>query len=210
MTQPDPMNPLPGTPLGSAPDDPPLLSVPMAVAFYGALLLVAAVWAALTEPGLALLTRAPAERALPWWLAGPGTGLALVAVTALLEPRSPSLRRLAAELAVLVAPVTWPRVLALALLSGICEEALFRGPVQHAFGYAVASVLFALLHGGLSVRYLPWSTFALLAGLCFGLLAGAYESVWPAAVAHVVVNAVNLRRLGRLPDPDPGEQDAGA
>jgi len=175
----------------------PHLRLALAAAFYGALLVAAAGWAVLTEPGLALLTGQPVARAVPWWAAGLGAGLALVLLTSLAESCTPAVRELAQELAVLVAPATWPRVLVLAVLSGVCEEALFRGPVQHVFGFVLASVGFALLHGGLSPHYRVWSAFALLAGLTFGALAVAYASPWPAALAHVVVNAINLRRLGR-------------
>ena len=176
---------------------PPRLSLSVAAAFYAGTLALAVGWAWLTEPGLALLTAPPAALPLPWWAAGLATGLALVGISALAERSLPAMRELAAELALLVGTSDVPRALILALLSGVAEEALFRGPVQHALGYVIASVGFALLHGGVSARYLPWSTFALLAGLSFGLLAEAYHSVWPAALAHVVVNAINLHRLGR-------------
>ncbi|MSP93137.1 MAG: CPBP family intramembrane metalloprotease [Myxococcales bacterium] len=176
---------------------PPRLSLAVAAAFYGATLAVAIGWAWLTEPGVALLSARPVALPLPWWAAGLATGLLLVGISAAAEARLPAMRALADELASLVGRSDFPRALVLALLSGVAEEALFRGPVQHALGYVIASVGFALLHGGVSARYLPWSTFALLAGLSFGLLAEAYHSVAPAALAHVVVNAINLHRLGR-------------
>jgi membrane protease YdiL (CAAX protease family) len=184
---------------------PPRLTLRIAALFYGVLFAIAVAWAGLTRPGVHLLFAMPAERALPWWLAGLLTSLALIGLTAILESRSASLRRVGAELAEIVAPITWTRAVALALLSGVAEEALFRGPLQFGMvaalglpmGYALTSLGFALLHGGVKPRYLPWSTFALLAGLTFGGLALAYGSPWPAALAHVVVNAVNLRRLAR-------------
>lgn len=189
---PTPTEPLPVLP---QPEPPRGLPLPLAFAFYGVLLLLAVGWTALTAPGVQLLTRTPLLREVPWWASGIGVGVALVTLTAVIESRSVAMRRVAAELAVLVLPITWPRVIAMALLSGVCEEALFRGAMQHTLGYALTSLAFALLHGGVKVRYLPWSGFALLAALVFGLLAAEYQSPWPAAVAHVVVNAVNLRRL---------------
>lgn len=204
-TDPQPAVQLPAPPRG--------LPMPLAFAFYGVLLLLAVGWAALTEPGLQLLTRTPVSRQVPWWAAGLGVGLALVTLTAVIEARSVAMRRVAAELAVLVLPVTWPRVIAMALLSGVCEEALFRGAMQHTLGYALTSLAFALLHGGVKVRYLPWSGFALLAALVFGLLAVEYQSPWPPALAHVVVNAVNLRRLLHYAPTAPGQDpylNAGA
>ena len=176
----------------------PQLSTPMAVSFYLGMLFVAMLWSALTEPGLELLLRAPGVRIIPWWGAGLGVGVALVLATIIAEPVFPAMRRLAEELSPVVAPFDPGRILTLAVCSGLAEEALFRGPCQHVLGYVVTSVLFALLHGGFSRRYIAWSTFALVAGLSFGLLVQAYGSVWPAVLAHIVVNAINLRRLGRM------------
>ena len=133
---------------------------------------------------------------LPWWLAGLLVGAGLVAVSWLAERLWPAMARLSAELAASVGPVGVGQAVVWALASGLAEEALFRGAVQHALGYVAASLIFALLHGGVSRRLIAWSTFALLAGLCFGLLVEAYGCLWPAVLAHVVVNAINLRRLG--------------
>ncbi|MFZ4578029.1 MAG: type II CAAX prenyl endopeptidase Rce1 family protein [Myxococcota bacterium] len=177
----------------------PRLGLGMAALFYLVTLLLAVGWAALTTPGIDLVVAAPCDLAVPWWAAGLGTGLVLVAGTWLAERWSVTLRRLEDELGAMVAPATWWRVGVLALLSGVCEEALFRGPVQHSVGVVFASVGFALLHGGLSRRYLAWSTFALVAGMAFGGLAETYQSIAPSALAHVVVNGVNLRRLARYP-----------
>lgn len=193
----------------SAPDPhpaEPALGLGPAALFYAAILAVAVIASLWTQPGLALLTAQPRPLALPWWLAGAGAGLGIVIATALVQRRSQALQRLADELAEMVAPVTWPRVAVLALLSGICEESLFRGPLQHAIGLLPAALAFALLHGGLARRYLAWSAFALVAGLAFGLLADAYASILPAALAHIVVNAINLRRLGRAAGQGGGEQ----
>lgn len=178
------------------------LTIPAMLSFYLGTLLVAVVWAGFTEPGLQLLVAPPADRALPWWVAGIGVGLLLVGVSVAAEPFVPSLRRLGAEIAAILQPITPARVAVIALSSGIAEEALFRGPVQHSIGYILASLAFGLLHGGVSPRYIAWSTFALLAGLSFGLLAAQYASVWPAALAHVVVNGINVARLSSVASDD--------
>lgn len=182
--------------------DPPHSNVPrlrlgQAAVFYAAVLVAALAWSALTSAGLGPILAIPRDNQLPWWLAALGMALALIVATAVAERHSLALRRLSAELGALVAPVTPPRVVVLALLSGLCEEALFRGPVQQTLGLVPAALVFALLHGGTTRRYLAWSLFALVAGLCFGVLADIYASVAPAALAHIVVNGINLRRLGR-------------
>jgi membrane protease YdiL (CAAX protease family) len=82
-------------------------------------------------------------------------------------------------------------------LSGLAEEALFRGPVQYVAGLWLTSLGFGLLHGGSRRELWPWTLFAMVAGLAFGELTRRYGSPWPATLAHVLVNAVNLRRLGR-------------
>jgi membrane protease YdiL (CAAX protease family) len=181
------------------PDRPePALTTPMVLSFYAGMLFVALVLLAFTEPGPMLLLRHPAALPVPWWAAGVGVGVALVLGSALAERLWPPMRRLAALLSETLGPVGSLQAGLWALASGVAEEALFRGFAQHAVGYVAASLVFALLHGGISRKMIAWSTFALVAGLSFGLLAEAYASIWPAAVAHVVVNAVNLRRLGRL------------
>ncbi len=169
----------------------------MAAAFYGVMWSLALVWASLTTPGAPLLWRMPTQDAVtvPWWAAGVGLGLILTLATWVAEPLWPALRRLTRELAGLIGRRPWWDTLALAGLSSVAEEALFRGPMQHALGYVVTSVLFALVHGGPTRRTYAWGTFALVAGLSFGLLAEAYGSIWPGVVAHFVVNAINLRRL---------------
>lgn len=175
----------------------------MVFSFYAAMLLVALVMLAFTDVGPAALLRVPTSLAMPWWAAGGAVGGALIVVSALAERAWPPMRQLVATLSQALGPISGPQALVWALASGVAEEALFRGFLQHVAGYVVASVVFALLHGGLSRRMIAWSTFALLAGLSFGLLAQAYASIWPAALAHVVVNAVNLRRLGRLASEEP-------
>lgn len=176
----------------------PALTTPMVLSFYAAMLLIALLLLAATDPGPELLLAAPRPLAVPWWGGGALVGVGLIVVSLLAERVWPAMKRLAGTLSATLGPITTVQAVLWALASGVAEEALFRGWAQYALGYVVASLVFALLHGGVSRKMIAWSTFALLAGLCFGLLAEAYGSVWPAALAHVVVNAVNLRRLGRL------------
>lgn len=169
----------------------------MVVVFYGATMAVALAWSAFTDGGAPRLWRAPvAIDSQPWWLAGLLAGTALLALSWLAEAVWPAMRNLTAELAAALGPIGTGRAVAWALASGLAEEALFRGPVQDLVGWPIAALLFAAMHGGTSRRLIAWSTFALCAGALFGLLADRYNSLWPAVLAHVLVNGVNLRRLG--------------
>lgn len=84
--------------------------------------------------------------------------------------------------------------MAVALISGITEEALFRCVIQDLFGLIPAALLFALLHAFPDRRLWFWPLMALAAGLLFGLLQQHFG--YPAAAAaHVALNAVSLTRL---------------
>ncbi len=175
----------------------PALTLPTAIAFHTALLGAAIAWQSLREGGAAALIQVPRGAALPWWAAAVLAAWLLVLGPALLEDRVPALRALGEELYEAMAPITTVRIAVLAGLSGICEEALFRGPLQSTVGWPVTALLFALAHGGFSRRHLTWTVFALVAGVLFGLMVEYYQSLSPAIVAHVTVNAINMRRLER-------------
>ena len=81
------------------------------------------------------------------------------------------------------------------------EELFFRGALQPSVGLLVASLLFGLAHLLPSWPLVLWSLFAALAGLLFGLLYEATGSLVAPVVAHVLVNALNLRWLVRRYGP---------
>lgn len=175
----------------------PALTLPMVIAFHVAMFGAAVAWQSQRSEGLAALWRAPRELAVPWWAAAIGVSWILVLGPALIEERSAALREVAAELYAAVAPVTPLRIAVFAGLSGLCEEILFRGPVQATLTWPVAALLFGALHGGSERRLWPWSAFAVVAGMLFGALVAVYDAISPAVVAHMTVNAINMRRLGR-------------
>jgi membrane protease YdiL (CAAX protease family) len=171
----------------------PASSLRNAALLYGGMTLLAVLLAWPMRQGIAVL----APPASPFaWLAGLAAGLLLLAVTALAERMWLRFKQLGETMASMLGPITVPQALLLGLLSGIGEESLFRGPLQVALGPVLATLLFAALHGLGNRRLWPWPLFAALAGGVFAWLAWQFHSPWPAAVAHVVVNAVNLRRLG--------------
>lgn len=170
--------------------------VRFALAFYGALLAAALLWRGAADGVLPLWTE-PGAGVAP--LRDLAAGLALAAVALLLSrlwtARSAAGRRLARALAEAIGPLDRGRILLLAGLSGLAEEAFFRGALQPQVGLLAASALFGLAHLAPRRELAPWALFAALAGLAFGALFEATGNLLAPAVAHVTVNAVNLRWL---------------
>lgn len=166
--------------------------------FYAATAAVALVvtWLQSAE-AVSALVRLPTVSAGAAWGSAVAVGLLLLALGSALEWRWQPMRRLTADLQALLGPIEPTQALVWAVASGVGEELLFRGPLLVWLGPWASSVLFGLLHGGMSRRLWAWSVFATLAGLAFAALTLHSGSVWPAALAHAIVNAVNLTRLGR-------------
>lgn len=134
-----------------------------------------------------------------------GLGLALaaavIASTGILMRGRGSLRWFAIEVRTLLGPVSLRMALALGLLSGLGEEVFFRGAMQPTLGYVLTSLLFGLIHVGPDRRYLAWTAFAVAMGFLLGGIQVHTGSLAGPVIAHVVINTVNLRRIGRLPLP---------
>lgn len=171
--------------------------MPLSIAalFYGGMLACGLLWQSQRDEGLGGLLKIPQEHVVPWWAAAIGASWILVLGPAILHDKSRALRQLSVELARQIQPITTWRVTVLAGLSGVCEEVLFRGPLQATIGLVPAALLFALVHGGGQRRLWVWFVFALVAGLLFGGLVAWYGSLSPAIVAHITVNAINMQRL---------------
>lgn len=192
---------------GESPRRPPI--VPIALAFYG-LLLAAAVAGRLWADGVLPVYAGPeAASAGPRPVRDAAAGLALAAVAVvgsrLWTRRSEAGRRLARALAEAVGPLGRGEIALLAGVSGLAEEAFFRGALQPHVGLVAASVLFGLAHLAPRRELAPWALFAGIAGLAFGALFELTGNLLAPAVAHVGVNAVNLRWLvgpgARPPEP---------
>ena len=159
----------------------------------GILGLVAIVGLAVRDNGAPLAGLEPAG---PLWLSV-GVGLAAAAAASLLllaVRRLPALLRLERFQARLVRGWTISDALAVALLSGLAEEALLRALVQPLLGLFPAAILFALLHLVPDARLWMWPVIALVLGVVLGLLFDGFG--YPAAAAgHVLINAFALLRL---------------
>ena len=135
-----------------------------------------------------------------WWVdlgLGLGAGALLLALWQLGLRLVPSASSLESKLGELLRGVETPEVVALALLSGFAEELFFRGAVQGAWGWPLATLLFALLHVGPGTAFRSWTAFAAIAGLLFAGLMEWRQNLLAAVVAHALVNAINLARLTR-------------
>lgn len=86
----------------------------------------------------------------------------------------------------------------IAILPGIGEEALFRGAIQPSLGLLAASLIFGLLHSGLSRRLLPYGIWTVVVGALLGSVYVATGNIWGSIVAHALINASGgwwMRRL---------------
>jgi len=151
--------------------------------------------------GLSLTQRGAAAALTPSgsWAAALAVGLAcgfpLAGVMWLLRA-VPALAELEAWQRRMVADWKVPDALAVAVLSGLAEEALMRALLQPIVGLVAAAALFALLHIVPDRRLWPWPVMAFGMGLVFGLLFERWG--YPAAAAaHAAVNGVGLVRLQR-------------
>ena len=136
-------------------------------------------------------------RAADWWidpLAGVGAAAVLL-FTWWVARLIPLARELEATLRERLGPLTLGEAYGLALLSGIAEEVFFRGAMQPAWGFLPATVIFAALHSGRGRAMALWTSSALAAGAVLGALVLWRGTLFAPIVCHVLVNAVQLRRL---------------
>ena len=186
------------TPQGAGPGG-PSLRVHWVLIFYGLLGGAAVAWR-LWADGILPWRASPSDPVSPGWLRlglGVAAGLGLVAASRVATERTQAGRALASELSRLLGPLSERRAFGFALASGLAEEAFFRGALQPRVGLAAATVLFAAAH------YVPrpglrvWALFALVAGALFGVLFERTGDLLAPAVAHAVVNGLNLHWLAR-------------
>ncbi len=163
--------------------------------FYLALAIAAVIWIGSSHGSIPLALFLDAST---WWLdlaLGLAGGLGLVTLWDLGRRLVPSMRRLEDILAEQIRPLDAAEASALALISGFAEELFFRGAMQSSWGFLWATVIFTVMHTGADRAFRWWTLFAFFAALVFGGLTAYRGNILAAVVAHVVVNAINLRRL---------------
>jgi uncharacterized protein len=130
-------------------------------------------------------------------VAGLLMGLGIVFLSRLAVHRFEWARSLHRDFRARLGPLPDSEVVVLAAASSIGEEIFFRGALMPVVGLVGSSALFALLHVGPKVRYLPWTFSSFVAGLMFGQLFLWCGDLTGAVVAHFTVNFLNLRHLSR-------------
>jgi len=174
--------------------------VKLALCFYGALLAVALAWSSWSGRSVLYASQAAAEAGIAP-LSNAALGFAVAAV-AIWSSRQVTERTrwgdaLARELAEMLGKRSARECVVLAVSSGVAEEVFFRGALQPVLGWLLASLVFGLVHFAPKRELLPWAGFALIAGLVLGALFESTGNLVAPIVAHVGINAVNLRRLVR-------------
>lgn len=199
-------DPKPTSRSGAKPPRPPgsrpsLSLVRLALGFYGLLTGIAVLWRGLAS-GVSILyvDSAAAARGVDWVrdpAAGLLAGLIIIGISREFTRHTEVGERLARVLARTLGPLSWWEIIVLASVSGVAEEAFFRGALQVQVGLFAASLLFGLAHLVPRREWLPWTGFALLAGLLLGWLFAATGNLVAPIITHVLVNAVNLHLLAR-------------
>jgi membrane protease YdiL (CAAX protease family) len=94
------------------------------------------------------------------------------------------------ELSKVLVPLHVWEIAAIALLSGVVEETLFRGAIQPVIGLIPTSILFGLAHLVPRKAFVPWSVYATFAGFLLGSLLELTHNLFPVILAHTVINFV--------------------
>lgn len=197
---------------------------------YAGMVVFAAVLSAFTDTPS--LFRVPEDPAVLWLSLALGAAFAaaVVLVSRALESvpwyraMAAMLKRLMTAPELLGPELDGEKAFVVALYSSVGEEALFRGwlqpwliahagalldapgsPLATSVGVLAASLVFGGIHLPRVPELRPWTAFALVVGLGFGVLAAWSECLAAPIVAHLLINWLNLKRLIAFPlEDDPG------
>jgi membrane protease YdiL (CAAX protease family) len=157
------------------------------------------------EPWLSL---SPAGAHLYSALLGLTVGLGVAMITRPLVTRYEWARRLSDELRPVARQMSGPGIVAIALLSSLGEELLFRSLIQPATGIWLQALLFGLAHQLPGRARWIWVAWAAVMGLVLGAMFQLTGSLVGPIVAHAAINGLNLRYL-REHDPAPRRRSMG-
>ena len=160
----------------------------------GVIALAAIIALSLGDTGV-LAGLAPRRVALESLFLGAGIGAACFALLWLIRGLGP-LADLEDWQRRMVQGWTWTDAVAVAVFSGLAEEAFIRAFLQPLVGLLPAAVVFALLHVVPDRRLWLWPVVALGLGVVLGW-SFSYGGYPTAAAAHMVINGLSLIRLRR-------------
>jgi membrane protease YdiL (CAAX protease family) len=143
-------------------------------------------------------------------LIGVALGLAVVFLSRLAVHRFDWARRLHNDFRQILGKLSYKEILVLAVASSVGEELLFRGALQPIVGIWAQAIVFALLHIGPGLRFLPWTASALVIGLLFGFLFQLTGDLGGPIVAHFAINYLNLHFIARFELPEPAAPSRAA
>ena len=131
-------------------------------------------------------------------LLGIAVGLLVVLLTRMAVRRFSWARLMHRDFRSVLGPTQSREILILALASAIGEELLFRGALQPWIGIWPQAAVFALLHIGPGVRFLPWTASAFALGIGFGYMVEWTGDLGGPIAAHFVINYLNLHFITRV------------
>jgi hypothetical protein len=178
------------------PEDPPLRKLPAVALIHqeGVIGIIALIGLSLRSPGL-VASLSPKGSVVLALTVGIGAGVLCAGLFWLLR-RLPALAELEGWQRLMVRGWSATDAVAVAVFSGLAEEALVRALLQPLIGLLPAALLFAALHFMPDRRLWLWPLLALTLGVMLGGLFefGGYPA---AAAAHITINAISLSRLRR-------------
>ncbi len=157
-------------------------------ATQGFTFIIGLIWVLFQRQNIIHLFKWPTDLVFLWW--GLGLAVVVIIVDLLISPLVPEE---AADDGGVNERIFGNRpiwhILLISFIVAICEELLFRGAIQHAFGPYWTSIIFAAIH----VRYLRhWIPTGLVFSISYGLGWIYIESgtLWAPIIAHFVIDAV--------------------
>ena len=166
--------------------------------FYLVVLIASFAWDGLSSTVDLVFWAGPFKEEVVWLAGGALVAAVVILLSRFSENRFRFVSRLSQLFRDIVGHLTVLEILVLATSSAIAEEVFFRGCVQAHLGVLPTALLFGAVHGFFRGVLLPWSLFAFVLGLVWGMMARYSGSLTPGIVSHFLINAVNLYLLSRV------------
>lgn len=180
---------------GPAGDDAAWLAT--SVAIYVPVTIASVGWVAWRLGGGEAWARQVGADPLIWGTIAVLLGLGLAVGSQVLSRNVPRLGEMSDALAVQIGNLSPATTLAMAVLSSVGEEWVFRGVLQPAWGWPFATLLFAVVHVPVERQLWAWPFLAGAMGLLMAALFELSGGLVAPIALHFAINALNLRWLAR-------------